>query len=570
MTSAPVHLVRSRERPPARGRAGWLLALAVIAVLGAGCRRERAEPPRGVLTLTASDSQATWIRNFNPLMPGPRWPSAAGIYEPMAIYNSVRGEWVPWLATGWAWRDEAMSLAFEVRDGVLWSDGSPFTADDVAFTFELLQRFPALDQKAVWKFLERVSADGHEVVFHFKRPFVPGLPLIAHQPIVPKHVWATIDDPVSFTNPEPVATGPFTEVRLFQNQVYELGRNPRYWQPGKPAVEALRLPAFPGNDQANLALVDGELDWAANYVPAVDRVFVRRDPVHHHYWFPPMGSTIFLYANTTRAPLDSAGVRKALSMAIDRALVVDVAMSHYTVAADATGLSAVYEKWRDPAAVQKGDWVRFDVAAAGKLLDEAGLKQGSDGQRRMPDGRALTLSIAVVNGWSDWVRAAQVIARGLKKVGVIASVRLQEQGAWFQQLQKGDFDLAIGWSIEGVAPYEFYRWLMSPETVQPLDTPTAGNWHRYGSQAAVPIFAELERTTDPDRERALEVRLQEIFVDEAPAIPLFPNPLWGEFNDKRFEGFPDASNPWVALSPNKTPDFLLLLTALKPRPEAAR
>lgn len=310
-------------------------------------------------------------------MPGPRWPSAAGIYEPMAIYNSVKGEWVPWLATRWAWRDDAMGLSFELRDGVSWSDGAPFTADDVAFTFELLRRFPALDQKAVWRFLERVSVEGREVVFAFKRPFVPGLPLIAHQPIVPKHVWSAIADPVSFTNPDPVATGPFTEVRLFQNQVYELGRNPRYWQPGKPAVEALRLPAFPGNDQANLALVGGELDWAANYVPAIDRVFVRRDPAHHHYWFPPMGSTVFLYANTTRAPLDSVTVRKALSLAIDRALVVDVAMSRYTVPADATGLSAIYEKWRDPDAVKRGDWVRLDAVRAGQLLDEAGLSRAA-------------------------------------------------------------------------------------------------------------------------------------------------------------------------------------------------
>lgn len=176
----------------------------------------------------------------------------------------------------------------------------------------------------------------------------------------------------------------------------------------------------------------------------------------------------------------------------------------------------------------------------------------------------------MVNGWSDWVRAAQVIARGLEKVGVDASVKLLEQGAWFQLLQKGDFELAIGWSIEGVAPYEFYRWLMSPDTVQPLGAPAVGNWHRYGSQAAVPIFAELERTIDPVKERELEARLQQLFVEEVPAIPLFPNPLWGEFNDKRFVGFPDAKDPWVALSPNKSPDFLLLLTALKPRAEVTR
>lgn len=546
-----------------------LVVLASAALL-VGCRSERVEAPRGVLTLTATDSQATWIRNFNPLMPGARWPSAAGIYEPMAIYNSVKGEWVPWLATSWAWRDDALSLAFTLREGVKWSDGAPFTGEDVVFTFELLRKFPALDQKAVWKFLDRVAVEGTEVVFHLKRPFVPGLALIAHQALVPRHAWASVEDPVSFTNPTPIATGPFTEVRLFQNQVYELGRNPKYWQPGKPAVEALRMPAFPGNDQANLALIDGELDWAANYVPAIDRVYVKRDPAHHHYWFPPMGSTVFLYANTTRAPFTEVSVRKALSMAIDRALVVDVAMSHYTVPADGTGLSAIYEKWRDPAAVKQGDWVRFDAAEAGRLLDAAGLKRDAKGRRTQADGKPLAWTIAVINGWSDWVRAAQVIARGLKAVGVDCSVKLLEQGAWFQRLQEGDFDLAIGWSIEGVAPYEFYRWLMSPQTVLPLGARAAGNWHRFGSTAAQPIFEEIERTTDPAKERALEAQLQALFVQEAPAIPLFANPLWGEFNTRRFEGFPDAANPWAALSPNKTPDFLLVLTELRPRAEPTR
>jgi peptide/nickel transport system substrate-binding protein len=175
----------------------------------------------------------------------------------------------------------------------------------------------------------------------------------------------------------------------------------------------------------------------------------------------------------------------------------------------------------------------------------------------------------VVNGWSDWVRAAQVIARGLQAVGVNASVRLLDRGAWFQRMQEGDFDLAIGWTIEGATPYEFYRWLMHPDTVKPAGKPSVGNWHRYGSEAARPVFEELERTIDEARERVLEGQLQTLFVEEVPAIPLFPNPSWGEFNSRRFEGFPDADNPWAALSPNKQPDCLLVLAALKPRKGAA-
>ena len=539
--------------------------------LASACRPGTSRPPPGVLTLTATEQQATWTRNFNPLVPGSRWPSTAGIYEPLAIFNSARGMWVPWLATSWEWRDDGLTLAFHTREGVLWSDGKPFTSGDVVFTFDLLRAHAALDQRSAWKFLSGVEAgENGEVRFRFQRPYAQGLATIAHQPIVPAHIWREVSDPVAFTNPAPVATGPFTEVRVFRSQVYELGRNPHYWQPGKPAVEAIRLPAFPGNDQANMALVDGELDWAANYVPAVERVFVRRDPEHHRYWFPPLGGTVMLYANTSRPALGDARVRKALSRAIDRSLVVDVAMSRYTRPSDATGLSAAYDAWRDASAVAEGGWTQFDPAAAAAALDEAGVKLGTDGRRHLADGAPFAPTISVVNGWSDWVRAAQVIARGLQSVGVAASVRLYDQGAWFQRLQEGDFELAIAWSIEGTTPYEFYRWLMHPDLVEALGKPAVGNWHRYASVAAKPLFDELERTQDPARERQLTDRLQHLFVEEAPAIPLFPNPSWGEFNTSRFAGFPDTSAPWAALSPNKIPDCLLVLVALHPRSEAPR
>ena len=546
-----------------RGGAGFL-ALVVAATFALACRIERKPPPRGVLTLTATEQTAAWTRNFNPLVPGARWPSAGGIYEPLAVFNSVKGVWVPWLAAAWRWEDEGRALVFDLRPGVVWSDGAPFTARDVAFTFDLMHRLPALDARSAWSFLSGVEAVGDGAVrFRLARPFVPGFEALAHQPIVPEHVWSKVPDPITFANPEPVATGPFTEVRLFRPQVYELGRNRRYWQAGRPAVEAIRLPALPGNDAANLALVDGELDWAANYVPAVERVFERRDPTHHHHWFPPLGGTVFLYPNTARAPFDDVRVRKGLSRAIDRGLVVEVAMSRYTTAADATGLSASFESWRNPSAA-RGDWVRFDAAAAAHELDAAGLRRGPDGVRRLADGRPFAPELIVVNGWSDWVRAAQVVARGLNAVGVAVKVRPLDQGVWFQKLQEGDFDLSIAWSVEGTTPYEFYRWLLHPATVRPVGERAPGNWHRHASAASRPVFDALERELDPARQHGLVDTLQALFVDEAPAIPLFPNPSWGEFSTRRFTGFPEAANPWAALSPNKVPECLLVLTALKP------
>lgn len=546
----------------------WLAALSLLCAGAAltGCAIERPEPPPGILSVSVEQTSA-WIRNFNPLLPAGagRWPTRNGVYEPLLIFNGVTRAWVPWLGLSATWSEDLRTLRVDLRRGVLWSDGAPFTAADVELTFDLLRRHPVFDSGGAWSFLESVRATSDFAVeMRFSRVFVPGMDALLHQPIVPRHIWEKVSDPVTFTNPEPVGTGPFTEVRAFRNQVYELGRNPRYWQPGKPAVTGLRFLAFPGNDQANLALVEGSVDWSANFVPAIDRTFVARDPEDNHYWFPLLGSMIFLYTNTARAPFGDPRVRKAVSRAIDRDRLVQVAMYGYTRPADATGLSDAYAGFRDPA-VAAADWVRHDPAAAAALLDEAGAPLGADGIRRGPDGRPLVFDIQVVSGWSDWVRAGQVIATSLRAVGIDARLRLYDMSAWIDHVQRGDFDMTIAWSGEGPTPYRLYRWLMSSETVVPPGQPASSNWHRLGDARADDLLRAFERTTDPEEQQRLVRDMEQRFSEVAPAIPLFAGPMWGAYSTRRFEGFPNADNPYAKLTPNAAPEALLVLVELTPK-----
>ena len=200
------------------------------------------------------EAKLSWVRNFNPLVPGgsARFPTSAGIYEPLFIYNSITGEYVPWLATGYEWSKGNTTLVLKIREGVTWSDKTPFTAEDVAYTFNLKKQYPALDTRASWEYLEKVeSKPNNDVVFTFKRVFVPGFDAIAGQSIVAKHIWQKVDDPVKFSNPDPIGTGPFTEIVRFDKQIWELGKNPNYWQPGKPHVDKLVFPAYPGNEQGD-------------------------------------------------------------------------------------------------------------------------------------------------------------------------------------------------------------------------------------------------------------------------------------------------------------------------------
>ncbi len=95
------------------------------------------------LTINA-EQVSTWVRNFNPYLNDARYPAQCGMYEPMMLFNFATGEIIPWLATEYAWNEDNTALSFKIRDGVKWSDGEPFSAKDVLFTFNLIKANPAL------------------------------------------------------------------------------------------------------------------------------------------------------------------------------------------------------------------------------------------------------------------------------------------------------------------------------------------------------------------------------------------------------------------------------------------
>ncbi len=528
----------------------------------------------GILTVS-QEQQQTWVRNFNPFLPdssGSRWPTQAGIYEPQMIYNELTGELVPWLATDYAFSTDNTTITFTTRDGVTWSDGTPFTAKDVAFTFNLLKNTPGLTSPSgvtaafgASGYLDTIEAtDDKTVVFTFSKVFTPGLYDIAEQPIVPEHIWSAIDDPVAYTNDDPIATGPFTQVTRFETQVWQLEKNPTYWQEGLPKVQGFRFPAYATNDQANLATINGDNDWAGNFIPDIQKTYVDKDPEHNHYWFPSTGAVVHLYAQTSKAPWDNVDVRKALSLAINRDQIVQIAMFDYTHPADGTGMSDAFQNLKDQAAIDAGaEWVKYDPDAANALLDAAGFTKDGD-TRKLPDGTPMEYDLNVVTGWSDWVSACEIMAQNFAEIGIKATVKPYDVSTWQDRVQKGDFDLSIGWSSQGATALNFYRGVMSSSTVQPTGTTGTENWQRYASTVADGLLDQFAATSDADEQKGIVAQLSMAYATEVPAIPLFPGPQWGEFNTARFTGFPNEDNPYALLSTYEFSGRLLVMTAIEP------
>lgn len=544
---------------------GALLGGLMPGSVAAAAAQEAAD---GLMT-TNNEQQGTWIRNFNPLLPegaSSRWPTLFGIYEPLFVWNTLAGEARPWLAESWEFSDDNLTLTFTLRDGVLWSDGEPFTADDVAFTWNLLKENEALPgngARVVMPHLESIDAvDEKTVAFTFNEVHTIGLYDIAVQVIVPEHLWKDVEDPVTYANETPVGTGPFTEVARFEAQIFELHANPNYWQEGKPYVQGLRLPAFPSNDAINLATINGELDWTANFIPDVEQTYVAKDPEHFHYWFPPTGATVQLYLNTTVAPFDNADVRKAVSMAINRDQIVDIAMFGYTHPADATGLSDAFEEQKDETA-KNAEWVSFNPDRANELLDAAGLTRDGD-VRTMEDGTPLEFELNVVSGWSDWVQSCDIMARNLSDVGFNVTVKPYDQTTWQTRVQNGEFTMSIGWSSQGSTVFNFYRGVMSSATWNEIGTSSGENWHRFKSEEADALLEQFAATSDPAEQQEISVQLQQLFAETAPSVPLFPGPQWGEFNTQRFVGFPSEEDPYALLSTYST-ERGVVMTTVKPR-----
>lgn len=517
--------------------------------------------PRGILTYSR-EGNTTFNRNFNPFSPSALYGTTTAIYERLIVFNPVKGEIVPWLATSYEWGQDGKSLVFKIRDGVKWSDGEPFGAKDVVKTFDIIKKnFGGMGMD----YVDTVEAiDPLTAKFVFNRPYSMALYEVGQQVIVPEHIWKTIEDPIKFTNENPVGTGPFTDVAVFQAQVYELHRNNSYWQEGKPYIQGIRIPAYPGNDQANLATVNGENDWADQFMQDIDKVYVSKDPENNHYWFATTGGMVQLILNQTRKPFDDPIVRKAISMAVNREQVVKVGMFGYTHPADATGLSDSFENWKDKSLLAAGDWTKLDVVKSNQMLDDAGYKRDADGIRMTKEGKPMKFELIVGAASTDWVADSQVIAQNLKEIGIEVTVNAQDWGLVIERKQKGDFDMAHSWSGHGATPYFYYRSVFDCDFTKPVGEVTNENYHRGCNEEATKLLTEFTATFDEAKQKEIIQKVQKLFYDEAPTIPLFPSPEWGEFNTKRFTGFPTADNPYALLQ-GRAPTAVIVLTTIKPK-----
>ncbi len=546
----------------------FALVLSLVPLKSTGAQEGGSD---AVLTL-AEQTMPTFVRNFNPFLSTALPGTLNVIHEPLMIFNSIKGELVPWLATGYAWSDDLLTLTFTIREGVFWSDGEPFTASDVAYTFNLLKTAPGVNSNVLpaligdSAYVDSITAtDDLTVQFTFNRVYTPGLYELIGQNIVPEHVWQDVADVIAFTNENPVGTGPFTEIVSFADQSYVLGKNPNYWQPGKPAIDGIRWRAFADANAASLAMVEGEIDWSNLFISDPARNFVSDDP--NRYFILEEGPNMAILAmNINRPPFDDANVRRAISMAINREQVVMIGEGGVVGPADVTGLTAFYNAWKVNDVAALGDWTTYNVDQANALLDAAGLERGSDGIR-VANGKPMKYDVMVLPA-PNWLADLQIAAENLAEVGIELNIVPNPNfPEWLMAQKTGDFDMLFSIIDGNATPFRFYRNTMSSELLTPEGVPAEGNYTRYAGGAADELLDQFAAATTFEEQRQIAGELQAVFAAEVPAVPFVPLGGMGLVNTTRFTGFPSRDNYYASAQPNPAffADILLVVTQIAPK-----
>jgi len=538
------------------------LVVALVGLTAAACgSSKKSSSSGGSTSVTISNEQGTtWTCGFNPFNASVSFLSFGTEYEELTYVDGLKsGKTTPWLAKSYAWSNGNKTLTFTIRDGVKWSDGKPFSAADVVYTFNLLKKNPALDLNANWSVLKSVTQNGNKVVFNFKTAAVPYFYYIADQtPIVAQHIWTSIKNPTTYKDTKPVGTGPFT-MSSCSPQVIKYKKNPSYWQSGKPTIDTVYYPAFTSNDPANQQLASGKAQWGSQFIPNINAYYLKKSP-DNHYWFPPVVN-VAVYINQTDPILKNLPVRQAMAYAIDRNKVSEIGEYGYEPPSNQTGIvTPTFSDWLDQGLAKKVD---YNPAKAEQILQQAGYKKVG-GVYQTPDGKPLSFTMINIGGYSDWVASAQLVQEQLKAVGIKVVPQNLSSQTYDNDVYTGHYQLAYdGNQTAGPTPYYELRSLLYSKGSAPIGKTAGSDWERYSNPQADQLIEQYAATSDSATQHKIVKQLEAAMVNDIPVIPVTEGVDWYQYNTKDIAGWVTKGDPFARPAAYVNPDWGVMLLHLK-------
>jgi peptide/nickel transport system substrate-binding protein len=504
----------------------------------------------GATLVMESSPESTITQDFNPYATtqAAYAMGATGlIYEPLIQFDvAAPPKYYPWLATSYSWGNSGKSITFAIRQGVKWSNGTPFTAADVAFTYNLLKANSTLNLSGLD--ISGVSTSGNNVTVSFPTAQYANLENIAGVAILPKAIWSKVSNPATYTDPDPVGTGPY-KLDTFTAQGFTLEKNPGYWQ--TVTVPKVYFPVYTSNTGALSALFSGTIDWTGNYIPGLQKSFVDPDPSTHHYWEAP-GSSNALFPNLTTWPTNQLPVRQAMSLAINRTLIADEGESGLeSPVTTATGLTLpTYSAWNGNSAASLTNSATANAAAAEKVLENAGYTKGSNGYFEK-GGKTVSLSITDPSAYTDYAADDSLIAQELRDAGIDATFDGISVNAWTSDIADGDFQLTLHWANAGLTPYNMYdNWLDSARSSGSSAKSATGNYERLNDPTVDSELATLGAAATTAAQTQALAPIEQYVASNVPIIPTTTASDWFEYNSQHYTGWPTAANPYESGQPS--------------------
>ncbi|KGD99998.1 ABC transporter substrate-binding protein [Rhizobium sp. YS-1r] len=396
----------------------------------------------------------------------------------------------PDLAESWAANDGLTEWTFKLRKGVVFHDGSAFTARDVVATFKAILD-PATaspGRNNVGPISDVVAVDDTTVLFKLSGPYadLPVAMAYTNARIIPAAI-ATGD--LKSLSTKAVGTGPFKLVSYEPDRLIVVERNPDYYDPARPYLDRIEVQVFPDISAEGSALIAGDVDIISTIQPTE---FLRIDGTDGIDTLrTPSGQFCNINFGCDMAPFNDARVRKAIALTVDREAMVGFVTEGFGTPGNDTPLNASYQFFKGVKQREK------NIAEAKKLLAEAGHANGLELTLIASDRPAVRTQLAVA------------LREMAKEAGITINVQTMPHATYLEQVwKKGSFYVG------------FYNMQPTPDGIFKLLYTSDASWNetRWNNKAFDALVAEARGTVDPAKRTELYTKAQEIMNEDVPSI----------------------------------------------------
>ncbi len=510
--------------------------------------------------------------------------SRVTMFETPYLYDMMDGKQYPLLADGaWAWNAAGTAITFKLKKAAHWSDGTPVTADDVAYTWASYVKYKANAGVSFGPYIDSIVAVDPQTVQVNAKLDASGKvvnPLqvfsyLSNAYVIQKAWTQTLEartggDPTKFmADPamDVVYSGPYHYFFADDSKVVMV-RDDKYWGQDASMFGKLPIPKylahviFKDNAAGTTALQAGEVDVSQQFNSNVQDLWLKDNlPISTYLPDAPYdiaASLPTVYYNMASYGLDQVAVRKAIAMAVDYDTIVANAMTNQSPTFEqaprslmnpTAGEQALYDS-TDPT-IKALQWTGKDIDGAKALLDAAGIKVGADGWREY-NGKKLTYVATCPNGWSDWQAAIEQVAAAGKAIGIDITTNYPEWSVY--QTEVTNWPLPAGFDLfmmynDGAGPTE--PWSRTNHLLNSAFAMTKNNWNGdwggYKNPAVDALLNAIPTETDPAKIKADYTAITKIYLTDVPSFTVMYRPQsFHTVNETVWTGFPhqgDGTNP---------------------------